>query len=188
MPSWTFQPDLIAWQEKTHPEPFISLPQQFSKTRALWNNSATYQTEKRRRKNWNDKFFKQPRLLIIQEVFLKVTHTRPAHFSNRRAATRSHVKRRLAEPPTALWCCWRRIKAKKKMRRKRRRRKRSRPVSLLSPPSPSSPCLFLMWTLRLPDWEKVFPQIPQWWGFSPAGERQTDGEMQHPSCNSPRNW
>lgn len=50
--------------------------------------------------------------------------------------------------------------------------KRERPVSLLSLLSPSSPCLFLMWTFLLPDWEKVFPQIPQWWGFSPGGEHR----------------
>lgn len=44
---------------------------------------------------------------------------------------------------------------------------RDKPVSLLSLLSPSSPCRFLMWTFRLPDWENVLPQIPQWWGFSP---------------------
>lgn len=43
-----------------------------------------------------------------------------------------------------------------------------RPVSLPSAARPSSPCLFLMWTFLLPDWEKVFPQIPHTWGFSPG--------------------
>jgi len=43
-----------------------------------------------------------------------------------------------------------------------KKEKKERPVSLLSLPSPSSsPCLFLMWTFLLPDWENVFPQIPQ---------------------------
>lgn len=51
-------------------------------------------------------------------------------------------------------------------------RLRQSPVSLPSPPSPSSPCRFLMWTFLLPDCEKVFPQIPHRWGFSPGGGTQ----------------